>query len=139
MIRTALESLLLAHLTLELVDVMRILAQVHLVVICSKLRHMLVLEVSVVVCVLISKLHVLVLNSRMGNAVVILVAIVTHGSWSCVSAASMKKLRHRHVEFDGLRVLQSCVGCVFHLNVVRRVESWALAHFVCGVAIVVLI
>ena len=139
MIRTALESELLAHLTLELVDVMRILAQVHLVVICSKLRHMLVLEVSVVVCVLISKLHVLVLNSRMRNAVVILVAIVTHGSWSCVSAASMEKLRHWHVEFDGLGVLQSHVGCVFHLNVVRRVESWALAHFVCGVAIVVLI
>ena len=100
MIRTALESELLAHLALELVDVMRILAKVHLVVICSKLRHMLVLEVSVVVCMLISKLHVLVLNSRMVNAVVILIAIVTHGSWSCISAASMEKLRHWHVEFD---------------------------------------
>ena len=105
LIRTTFEGELLAHLAPEVADVMRILAQVHLVVICSKLRHLLVLEVWIVAHVLISKLHVLVRISRMEKAVVILIAFVTHGSWSCIAAVAVNKLRHRHIKFDGLGML----------------------------------
>jgi len=95
------------------------------------------MEVSVV-GVLIGKLHVLVWNSRRCWDVVNFTALFTQVTNRPGSADCVLELRHWHVKLNRLGMFEFHVWLVLHLNVVCWNEGWVLAHFVRGVAYVVL-
>jgi len=139
MIRTALESLLLAHITLKLINLISILVILVLIIVCYVgVLHILLLEVSVSICSLVGKLHVLVWKSWRGWYVVNFTGLFTQVTNSSDIAAAVPKLRHWHIELSRLRVFEFHVMLVIHFRVVWRIECRVLAHFVFRVAYVVL-
>jgi hypothetical protein len=64
-------------------------------------------EMSITICMLVSKLHVLFRNCRGGwYDVVNFTGLFTHVTHGCIAATAMVHLRHWHVELDRLRLLE---------------------------------
>jgi len=88
----------------------------------------LVWEAGIVGNMLISKLLITDVGSSYETFVN--AALFTQVIKRCVGAAAVYKLRHWHVEFDGMRMLKKCLIFLLHLHVTGWDEWLNFAHII---------